>query len=109
MVGVELKPLVKAGVVAAGYVAALVVAAAVVGIRLAHTSGPDVQASGGMYAFGDAFLFVAVFGLGALVPTAAALFFLRSYRHFWTLLCSVGLGVLVAGLTAAALFLIGRP
>src|SRR6267142_196801 len=69
-----MKPILKVGVVAVGYLAALLVASAAVAIRLAHTSGPDAQASSGMYAFGDALLFVVVFGVAALVPSGAALF-----------------------------------
>jgi len=98
----------KVGVVVGGYVAAFLVASAAVGIRLANTSGPDAQASSGMYAFGDAVLFVAVFGVGALVPTGAALFFLRPYRPFWTVLSAFGLGIAVTGLAAVAAFAIGR-
>lgn len=68
-----MKPFLKSGVVAVGYIAAFLIASAAVGVRLANTSGPDAQASSGMYAFGDALLFVAVFGVAALVPTGAAL------------------------------------
>ena len=101
-----MKPLLKVGVVVVGYAAAVLVASAAVSVRLATTSGPDSQ--GGMQAFGDAVLFVAVFGVTALVPTGAALFFLRPYRRFWTVLSALGLGVAVTGLTAVALFAIGR-
>lgn len=102
------KPFFKVGVVAVGYIAALLVASAAVAIRLANTSGPDAQAASGMYAFGDAVLFVAVFGVAALVPTGAALFFLRPYRPFWTVLSAIGLGIAVTGLAAVAAFAIGR-
>jgi hypothetical protein len=98
----------KIGVVAGGYIAAFLVASAAVAVRLANTSGPDAQASSGMYAFGDSVLFVAVFGVAALVPTAAVLFFLRPYRRFWTVLSTFGLGVAVTGLAAVAFFAIGR-
>ncbi len=98
----------KVGAVVGGYVAAFLVASAAVGIRLANTSGPDAQAASGMYAAGDAFLFAAVFGVAALVPTGAALFFLRPYRRFWTVLSAFSLGVAVTGLAAVALFAIGR-
>jgi len=98
----------KVGVVVGGYVAAFLVASAAVGFRLANTSGPDAQASSGMYAAGDALLFAAVFGVTALVPTGAALFFLRPYRRFWTVLSTFSLGVAVTGLAAVALFAIGR-
>ena len=93
----------KVGAVAGGYIAAFLVASAAVGIR-----GPDAQASSGMYAAGDALLFAAVFGVAALVPTGAALFFLRPYRRFWAVLSTFILGVAVTGLAAVALFAIGR-
>jgi hypothetical protein len=103
-----MKPFVKVGVVMMGYIAAFLIASAAVTIRISLTSGPDAQASSGMYAAGDGFLFVAVFGISALLPTGFALFFLRLYRHFWTALSAVGLVVAVTGVTAAALFLVGR-
>jgi hypothetical protein len=98
----------KIGLIALGYVAAVLIACGVVAIHVATTSGPDAQASSGMYAFGDALLFIAVFGVCSLVPTGAALFFLRPYRRFWTVLAVVVLAVAVTGVTAAALFAIGR-
>jgi hypothetical protein len=103
-----MKPLLKVAVVAGGYIAAFLMAYATVAIRVANTSGPDAQASSGMYAFGDAVLFVAVFGVAALVPTGAALVFLRPYRRFWTVLSALGLAVAVTGITAALLFAVGR-
>ena len=102
------EPWLKVGVVAGGYVVDSLVASAAVAIRLASTSGPDAQAASGMYAFGDLILVVAVFGVVALVPTAAALFFLRPYRPFWTVLAVSGFGVAVTGLTAVAVFAVGR-
>lgn len=103
-----MKPFLKGAVVAGGYIVAFLMASAAVAIRVANTSGPDAQASSGMYAFGDALLFVAVFGVSALVPTVAALFFLRPYRHFWTVLSAFGLAVAVTGVIAAVLFAVGR-
>lgn len=78
-----MKAFVKSGVVLAGYVAAVLVASAAVAVRVAYTSGPDAQASAGMYAFGDGLLFIAVFSTVAIFPTGLALFFLRPYRWFW--------------------------
>jgi len=95
----------KVGVVAAGYVAAGLVAYAAVRIRMATTIGYD--ASGGMHAFGDSLLFVGVFGVVGLVPTATALFFLRPYRLFWRALSAFGLGVAVTGLAATILSAVG--
>jgi hypothetical protein len=103
-----MRPILKVGVVAVGYVAAFLVASAAVAVRVANTSGPDAQASSGMYAAGDAFLFVGVFSVTGLVPTGLTLFFLRPYRPFWTVLSAFGLGVAVTGLTAAVLFAITR-
>jgi hypothetical protein len=103
-----MKPLLKVAVVAGGYIAAFLIASAAMAIRIASTSGPDAQASSGMYAAGDAFLFVAVFGVCALVPTGAALFFLRPYRRFWTVLSALGLAVAVTGVAAIVLFAVGR-
>ena len=102
-----MKPSFKPALVAGGYIAAFLMASAAVAIRVA-TSGPDAQASSGMYAFGDALLFVAVFGVSALVPTAVALFFLRPYRQFWIVLSGLCLAVAVTGVTAAILFAVGR-
>ncbi len=98
----------KVAGVAGGYIAAFLVAAAAVAIRVASTSGPDAQASSGMYAFGDAVLFAAIFGVCALVPTGAALFFLRPYRRVWTVLAAMGLAVAVTGVAAVILYAVGR-
>jgi len=92
--------LAKGGVVLGGYIAAFLVASAAVALRVAHTSGPDAQASAGMYAFGDGLLFLAVFGAIAVVPTGAGLFFLRPYRPFWSVLSVVVLGLAATGVAA---------
>jgi hypothetical protein len=103
-----MKALVKFGVVLAGYVAAVLAASAAVAVRVANTSGPDAQASAGMYAFGDGMLFVAVFSAVALFPTGLALWFLRPYRWFWTVLSSTALAVAITGIPAAALCVLER-
>jgi hypothetical protein len=69
--------------ISGGYIAAFLMTSAAVAIRIASTNGPDALASSGMYAFGGTLLFVGVFGVCALAPTGAALFFLRPYRYFW--------------------------
>lgn len=86
------KPL-KIGIVLVGYVLALLVALAVSHIRAENT---PASASQGMSAFGDLILFLGVFGLLALVPTALLLFFLRPFAGFW-----IGFGVLCLALTLA--------
>ena len=103
-----MKALVKFGTVLAGYVAAVMVADAAVAARIAHTSGPDAQASAGMYAFGDGLLFVAVFGEAALVPTGLALWFLRPCRRFWIVLSITALAVAITAIPAVALCVMDR-
>ena len=75
---------------------------------MANTSDAVALASSGMYAFGDLVIFVFVFGLAALPPTGAALYFLRPYRRFWITLAALGLAVAVTGVAAAVLFAVGR-
>jgi hypothetical protein len=101
-------PALRIGSVAAGYLGAFVVASVAVAIRVARTSGPDAQASSGMYAFGDSYLFIAVFGVLALVPTGAALYLLRPYRRFWSVLSGLGVCIALTGVAAATLFALGR-
>jgi hypothetical protein len=103
-----MRPLAKVSLVAGGYVGALLVALAVVAFRVVTTSGPEAQASSGMYAFGDFLLFVNVFGVLSLVPTVAVLYFLRSYRPFWTALAVVAIILAVTGAAAAVVFAAGR-
>jgi hypothetical protein len=103
-----MRPALRGGLVAAGYIGAFLIAAAVVAIRVATTSGPEAQASSGMYAFGDLALFVAVFGFLALVPTAAALYFLRPYRRFWVVLSTLALIGALTGVAAVLLYALGR-
>lgn len=103
-----MKPLHKVALVAGGYIVSLLVAFAAVTLSVAVTSGSARQRAGGMYAFGDTLLFLGVFGVFALVPTAAMLFFLRPYRTFWNLLSTLGLAIAVAGVAAAILFAVSR-
>lgn len=77
-------------------------------IRVANTSGPDAQASSGIHAFGDVLVFAAVFDTVGLVPTGLGLVFLRPYRLFWLILSAVGVVIATTGVTALALFAIGR-
>ena len=65
----------KAGIVIGGYVAAFVIASAAVAVHIATTDSVEASAASGMYAFGDLLLFAGVFGVLALLPTGAALFF----------------------------------
>jgi len=103
-----MKPIYKLGLVALGYVAAFVIASVVTAVHVALTGGPDAQASSGMYAFGDAFLWVIVFGICAVVPTVVALYVLRPYRRFWELIGFTAVVVAVTGVMSAVLFRFGR-
>ena len=94
----------KSGVVLAGYAVAVLLASVAVAVRIAQTSGPDAQASAGMYAFGDLMLFVAVFGVAAIPPTGLAFFFLRPYRAFWIVIPLAGLAFAATGLAAALVY-----
>ena len=91
------KPLLKVLAVLAGYSLALCAACAMVAIRQLHTQGPDAQASAGMYAAGDAMLFVAVFGTAALLPTGLGLYYLRPFRSFWIILTIAALPLAATG------------
>jgi len=73
-----MKPVLKVAIVAGGYLVAFLMACAAVALHAALTENTSAQASGGMAAFGDLVLFVAVFCAAALVPTGVALFFLFS-------------------------------
>jgi hypothetical protein len=98
----------KVALILGGYVVALVVAGVVVAVWQSRTSGPDAQASAGMYAFGDMLLFVRVSGLLALVPTGFALHLLRPFGRFWTGLAAVSLAVAATGPLAVLLVAPGR-
>jgi hypothetical protein len=102
------RPAVKAGVVMGGYVAALLVASAAVAVRLVFTQGPQAQASSGMYAFGDAVVFVGIFGMCALMPTGAALLFLRTCDSFWKVVSVLGVATASTGIAATIVYAIGR-
>jgi hypothetical protein len=73
-----MRPTLKVAIVAGGYILALLMAFATVALHTAMTSESGAQPSGGMSAFGDSVLFVAVFGAVGLVPTGAGCFFLLS-------------------------------
>jgi hypothetical protein len=73
---------------------------------LATRCWQDRQASSGIYAFGDSLLFLAVFGLAAVIPTGAALYFLRPYRTFWVTISVLTLAIAATGLAAALDFTI---
>ena len=93
----------KVGIVVGGYALAVLFSYCVVSIYIGLTSGPDRDASAGMYAFGDTLLFVAVFGVVSIVPTGLALLFLRKSSIFWAVCCVVALLVASTSLVMVGL------
>jgi len=98
----------KLAVVAAGYLGAILAALGIVALYVASTSGPDRQASSGMYAFGDSLLFLGVFGLAAVPATAAGLFFLRPCLPFWRALAVAAVAIAATGLAALGVCVAAR-
>ena len=101
-----MKPLSKSLLVIAGYVLAIIVATMAVSIYVAATDGPDRESAGGMYAFGDSIVFLAVFGLAAIPASSAALFFLRPCRSFWRVASVVAPVIAATGIAAAVSYLV---
>jgi hypothetical protein len=104
----NLGPLAKAVLVVAGYFAAFMLASLAYDIRVAHEDPADVQASGGMYAFGDGMYFLFVFSLGAAVPTGLWLWFLRKARPVWSFLTTCALLLAATAVASLALYFIGN-
>lgn len=94
------RPRVKFAIVLVGYLLAVLVAFAVVSIYVLATNGSDRNGSSGMYAFGDSLLFLLVLSFAAIPATCAALFFLREYRRFWSVLSIVAITVVTSGFVA---------
>lgn len=92
----------KAGVVLGGYVAALVATYAVFQVYVWMRKDID-PGSGGMQAFGDLILFVGLFGVLALIPTALALYFLRPVKKFWSVFSVASVALAAIGPVAAAM------
>jgi hypothetical protein len=90
----------RIGLVAAGYAIAIAVAAGAVGCHLLVIGGPARQAYTGMNVFGEGLLFLAVFGIAALPPTAVGWFVLRPYPAFWRVFSGMALVIAGAGLAA---------
>lgn len=102
-----MRPLSKALLVTGGYVAAVVVAVAAVDVNAA-AGGAEREASSGMAAFGDAVLFLGVFGLASIPATGAALFFLRDAVRFWRIAVAISLAIAATGIAAVVGYLAGR-
>lgn len=95
-----MRPLLKIAIVLVGYAAALAIAAAVEAMYVASTSGPDRQTYVGMFAFGDAILYLMVFAVAAVPATAIAFFFLRKQPMFWNALAVLAVIAAMTSLVA---------
>jgi hypothetical protein len=101
-----MKPLAKVGLVAAGYGLAVLIAIAAVSVHGSLTG--TNRDPGGMAAFGDSLLFLAVFGLAAVPATSGALFFLRSSGWFWRPLALLSLGIAATSVAASLIYVAAR-
>jgi hypothetical protein len=79
------------GIALAGYGAAFAATHALVQLRYRWIDPADAQASGGMYAFGDLILELAVVGVLSLPPTWLLLRALRDVEWMWRLASLCGL------------------
>lgn len=98
----------RAALVGGGYLAAAGAASVAMGLRLAATAGPDRNASGGMYAFGDALFFLFALAFLSIPATGLALYFLRPVRGFWKAAAVVAALLALTGLGAMGAFFAGR-
>ncbi|UPT75051.1 MAG: hypothetical protein M0D55_04880 [Elusimicrobiota bacterium] len=91
-----------------GYAFAFGAALVLAYVRVRMTSGPDRDASAGMYAFGDAMWFLFLLGCATIPATGLALYFLRSVRTFWKIFSGVALAVAATAAAATLIFFFGR-
>ncbi len=101
-----ISPLAKISLVCGGYVLALIAAWAIADIYDA-LSPPDV--SSGMQAGADLIVFLAVFGFMAVIPSGAALWLLRPYPRFWSLMSILSLAFAAAGLAGLGVYILNPP
>jgi hypothetical protein len=98
---------IKLGIVGGGYGMALLVGLLVAQTGIWMTAG-NSHSSGGMAAFGDAILFLGVFGAAAIIPTCAVYYFLRPLRSFWTVYGGGVLLLAASALAALVVFFLAR-
>jgi hypothetical protein len=97
-----MRPWAKVGVVCLGLAAAFILSCLAVFLRQFAISGPDLQASSGMHAFGDLLFGIAVFGLLALIPISLTLYWLRPVARFWSILAGAAVLSALTGIFALA-------
>jgi hypothetical protein len=102
-------PLGKVGWVLTGYVLAVLIAAAVLTCEYAayYVLGVHIS-NGGMQAFGDFLLFVAVFTVASIPASLLALRFLAACTAFWSAFAGVALAIGFAGLAASVEVIVGQ-
>ena len=66
----------KIGLVLGGYILACLASVGMVRVYQFFSQDPTAQASAGMYAFGDVFLFLGVCGGLGFIPTILTIYFL---------------------------------
>ena len=98
----------KAAIVIGGYLLAALIATAIVLVQQRFTSTTNAQASAGMVAFSDLALFCGAFAVLAVLPTAAMLVFLRSYRPFWIALASLASCFAIAAMISFAMTIFAK-
>ena len=76
-----------------GYAGAALLAGLAVGVRQVFIDPAAAAAAGGMYAAGDAMLYLGVFGMASLAPTGLALYILRDTPRFWAGLAGISLAI----------------
>lgn len=103
-----MKPIHKVALVVAGYVGAFGIAFAVTYLYTAMTWSPDRDLYSGMYAFGDALLFLATFTVVSVPTTCVAFHFLKPHRAFWKVLAASGTLNATAGIAAGMAFFYSR-
>lgn len=98
---------VQLGAVAMGYAAVLVVAAAMLYVRHLQELQYPAEASGGMWAFGDAFLYVFIACL-FMVPTVFLIWVTAKFEAFYTAYSKFLLGFSLSAPVCLSVFLLGE-
>lgn len=99
----------KVLIVCAGYALAVLAGVAASTLYNFRVSKLPYDTSGGMYAFGDLLQTTAAFLGVALIPTALALWYLRTSWRLWHVIAVCSLGFAIAGLIAVLMPLMAGP
>lgn len=88
----------KISIVISGYFLALLAALTAIYLRHRFLPNDNDTSSPGMSSFSDLILFLAAFGFLAIIPTAVATYFLRTFETFWRYLSYTSVAIPTAGL-----------